>query len=86
MKPREAKPLRTQVCCGQDLVTVWLLFSNGKLENPFLQGPISPVPVPLPAQLWFGGGARGTGPSLTSLAQFLCMAEQGAVVEGQRKP
>lgn len=65
---------------------ILLLFSSGRLENPFLQGPvpISPVPALSPAQLWFGEGSRGTGPIF--LARFLCVAEQGAVVEGQRKP
>lgn len=88
MKPREAKPVRSQYCCGQDLVTVLLLFSSGRLENPFLQEPvpISPVPALSAGQLWFGGGARGTGPILISLARFLCVVEWGAVVEGQKKP
>lgn len=84
MKPREAKPGRS----GQDAVTIFLLFSSGRLENPFPQVsvPISAVPVLSPAQHWFGGGARGTRPILISLSWFLCVAERGAVVEGQKKP
>lgn len=31
-------------------------------------------------------GSPGTDPVLISLAQFLCVAEQGAVMQGQKKP
>lgn len=88
MKPREAKPVRSHYRCGQEQVTILFLFFQWRLENPFLQGPvpISPVPALSPAQLWFGGGARGTGPIWIFLVWFLWVAEPGAVVEGQKKP
>lgn len=71
MRPGEAKPVRAGTGHCFAAVFQW---EAGK--------PMSPVP----AQLWFGAGGKGTGPVLISLAQFLCLVEQGAVVDGQKKP